>query len=171
MNRLASASVCLLFPVVAGACYRYVPAVTPEPGRLIRAELNDQGSTAITSTLGPGVREIDGLLLATEGQELSVLLDSYVTRLQGTLSGGNQPIRLPTGHVTMMLERRVDPVRSVILGVALASGAFTMVKLFGPGGLVFSDEEEEDPGPVQIVVPRPRAGPFVLRLAWPPKLP
>ncbi|MGH7556126.1 MAG: hypothetical protein ACREMQ_24245 [Longimicrobiales bacterium] len=112
MNRLARLSVCLLFPVVAGACYRYVPAVSPEPGRLIRAELNDQGSTAITSTLGPGVREIDGLLLATEGRELSVLLDSYVIRDAADLIRATRGVSEQHGlHLCLRRERSL--VRNV----------------------------------------------------------
>lgn len=148
----------VLLPLIAGGCYRYVPATSPEAGRLIRAELNEQGAAAVTSRLGPGVLELDGLLLSNEGQELSVLVESYVTRLQGTLSAGNEPIRVPVGHVNTVLERRIDTTRSVLFGVAFAGAAFATFKLFGPGGIVFRDPDDEEEGPVQLVVPIPLNG-------------
>ena len=165
MQRQQQAVLAVLFAATASGCYKYVPAPAPEPGRLIRATVNQQGADALTSRLGPGVLELDGLLLASQPEELSVLVESYQTRLQGTLSAGNEPLRVPLGHLTTVLERRIDPVRSAILGAALVGGAFAMVKIFGPGGIVFADEEDEPPGPVEIVAPRLRLGWFVLEPA------
>lgn len=163
MRTTAAFACCILLPVLSGACYRYVPAQAPEPGRLIRASLNEQGAAAVTSRLGPGVLEVDGMLLADEGQELSVLVDKYITRQQGLLLAGNEPMRLPRAHLSSVLEREIDPVRSALFGAALAGGAFAMVKVFGPGGVVFRDSDPEDPGPVEIVVPVLQLGRWLMR--------
>jgi hypothetical protein len=155
---------CFLLPVLTGACYRYVPAQSPEPGRLIRASLNEQGAAAVTPRLGPGVLELDGLLLANEEQELSVLVESYITRMQGTLSAGNEPVRLPHTHFSTVLEREIDPVRSALFGTALVAGAVAMVQVFGPGGIVFRDEDPPDDPPVEIVVPVRLLGRLFMKL-------
>jgi hypothetical protein len=154
----------LLAPLIAAGCYTYVPAESPEPGRQIRASVSEQAAAAVTDRLGPGVLEIDGLVLSNENDELSVLIESYLTRRQGLLSGGGEAIRFPRSQLSAVEERRIDGLKSVLLGVAVAGGAATLFTIFGPGGRIYEDKDEPDPGP-QDLVAGVRFGPFVMGVA------
>ena len=145
------AIVCLLAGGMVGGCYRYVPAgPEPQPGRVIKAELNEAGASALTSKLGPGVTALDGLLLAREGDQLSILVESYITQRQGLLTGGNEALSVSLTHISTLQEKRPDKLRSVALGALLLGGAIAAFQIFGPEERLFEDEEEEDPGPPSI---------------------
>jgi hypothetical protein len=167
--RMARALGWLALAVVlpVGACYRYVPAHgIPEAGRPVRIELREEGAVWLRPQLGPDVTELDGVLLQADSQQLSILLQSYVSRRNGVLSS-DDAVRLTPRHFIAMREKRLDRVRSILLGAAVTAGALLAIEVFGPDRTVFEDVGPEDPGP-----PKWRPPPAVgLRIPLPWRLP
>jgi hypothetical protein len=141
--------------VLAAGCYNYSPvATTPQPGHSVRAEISDRGSGSLTAQLGPGVTQLEGLLLNADTQGVSILVQSYVTRHQGTLAGTGEAVRLQPDQIRVLEEKRLNRPRSFLLAAALAATAVLAIEVFGPDGLIFADEENEDPGPPTLRAPR-----------------
>ena len=141
-------------PLLATGCYNYVPvATTPEPGHPVKAEVNDEGAGLLTSQLGPGVTEVEGLLLNSDAQQVSILVQSYMTRRQGMLAGSGEAVRLEPRHILVLKEKRLERTRSVLLGVALAATAYLAIEVFGPDRKIFDNETPEDPGPPTLRSP------------------
>lgn len=146
--------------LAAAGCYTWVPVQSPpEPGRSVRASVTQAGAEALRPRLGPGVLEVDGLLLERRDDQLSILLQEYVTRQAGTLSGNNEPIQLSWPQVDGVHERRIDVVRSGLFGAALVGGVVAAISIFGQEERVFETEVPDDPG-----APQRRAPALDLRL-------
>jgi hypothetical protein len=141
----------LLLPALtacAAGCYSYVPvANSPAPGHAVKASVNDEGAGLLTAQLGPGVLELEGLLLNADTQQVSILVQSYVTRRQGVLNASGEAVRLEPRHIVVMKEKRLERTRSVLLAAALGASAILAIEVFGPDGILFEDENTEDPGP------------------------
>jgi hypothetical protein len=133
-----------------------VSPAAPAPGSNIRAQLTDQGSAGVTSTLGPGVTEIGGLLLERDESVMSVLVAYYVNRRQGEVSGDNAPIRLPLDQIAEVKQKRLSRGRSVLLGAAFVGGALIVGRIVTSDDRVFEPQDPDDPGPIGIVAPAVR---------------
>lgn len=135
--------------IAQAACYGYVPVTpdTPEPGSHLRVALNEQGASQLTSVLGPEVVELDGRLLAREDQTLSLLVSSYQTRRNAELAGTGDPVHVSIDQITRVEQKRLAPGRSILLGLALAGGAFVLNRLFPDDPRVVESEDPGDPGP------------------------
>lgn len=151
--------------LMASGCYRYVPVqASPEPGRVVRANVTQAGAEALAPRLGPGVLELDGLLLGQEDQELAILVETYMTRQQGALSGNNEAIRLPWAQIAGVSEKRLDLARSTLFGAALVGGVVAAIAVFGQDERVLEPDDPEDPGSPQRRGLPLDLGPLRLRL-------
>jgi hypothetical protein len=136
-------------------CYNFVPVATsPLPGHAVRAQVNDEGAGLLTSQLGPGVMELEGLLLNADTQQVSILVQSYVTRRQGTLAASGEAVRLESRHILVLKEKRLERTRSLLLAAALGATTYLAIEVFGPDRRLFEDETPEDPGAPTFRSPR-----------------
>jgi hypothetical protein len=153
-NTLASGLSLLVFISLLSGCYAYVPTEfdQPAPGTMLRAVLTPVGEQDAITRFGPGVRQVEGIMLERDGAQVSVLVDA-VNNPQGTLRVNAQPFRLEPRHVTTLQERRMSVGRSVLFGAGLVTGAFLLVESLGLVGRQLEPPEDDTPGPPQIRIP------------------
>jgi hypothetical protein len=146
-------------------CYSYVPVDfgISEQGHNVRAELNAEGEQALTNQLGPGIHEIQGMVLGQEGESLSILIQSARSTRLGIIPGGNEAIRLGPMHVNRFYEKRLSRGRSIILGAVVVAGLAFLTSELGSEDRVLGPENPGDPGdpelrghprfPIGLIVP------------------
>jgi len=132
-------------------CYQYVPVspASPDPGSVIRVDVDDEAATALTSVLGPGVLRVNGRLLDRTDESVSILVESYQTSRSGELSGLGDPVSLPIHQITHVEQKRLSRGRSLLLGVAFVGGALAMTEIFAGDERVFDPDDPNDPGEPQ----------------------
>ena len=120
------------------ACFGYAPARTiPQPGKLVAFEITDEGRSALTATLGPGVVRLEGTLVALEGDDYLVDADAATTtvrRVPTPLDGVR--VRLSPRDVARVEEWRLSRRRTYpVLGgtVAVVTAFFITRGLVGRG--------------------------------------
>lgn len=150
-NAIMRVSALFVVGLLSTGCYQYVrvPAVSPEPGSVVRVDVSDQGTSTLTSVLGPGVFRLNGLLLDRNDESVSILVESYQTSRGGELSGFGDAVRLPMQQIMQVEQKRLSRGRSFLLGVAFLGGAFALTELFGGDERIVESEDPEDPGQPQ----------------------
>lgn len=162
MTPLRIPTALLLIPLLAG-CFEYVP-VTPErarPGAPVRVELTDEGERRLDEETGHRRSVVEGTLIRKDASSWVISSplpdnpEAYVGRdLESRIT-----VRLE--EVSGVGARRLDRVKSALLGGVVAAAVVTAVGLIfegDPGG-----EGEPPPGPTPpgegSVVPLTGSGP------------
>lgn len=135
----------VLLSLGLSGCYSYLPVdpAVPTSGQIVRADINDDAAARLTSQLGPGVTEIQGMVLRQEDQALSVLVQAYTTFRAGELTGFNEPVLLPYPEIRGLTLKTFSKKRSVLFGAAFAGAALLTATAFG-GLDKFFDTQEPD---------------------------
>jgi hypothetical protein len=133
------------------ACYNYAPLATPDPrpGTFLALRLTAAGSESLARYLGPNVFVIRGRYLGTDEGGLRVSVTSVEMRegLQDSWSGDT--VRVPTGFLASLEQRRLAKGRSALLagvgvaGVVAAAAGFSLKP--GGGGNILAPEGPAEP--------------------------
>lgn len=117
----------------------------PEPGTRVALDITDVGRVELGGQVGPGVAQIEGLLIGREDGDY-VLNVRAIKLLRGDTQVWNgERLRVRPEHVATVYERRLSAGRSVTLGV-VAIGGFTAF-LLSRDLLGLGREQSPDPGP------------------------
>lgn len=128
----------LLVPTVTG-CYTYRPIWTgePAPGSVITFGLTDRGRVALSDRLGPGARNVTGLL-ASATDSVYVINVSRVTYIDGdrVAKWNGEPVDVSRQDVSGVAERQLSKSRSWLAAgiVAGALGVATALVIKGTAG-------------------------------------
>ena len=115
-RRLVALAVALVVTTQA-ACYRYVPlSSAPDPGTVVRLELNDQGRAGLADSIGPSANRIEGKVRSASNgaYELDVSSVWYFTGRMQRWSG--EGLRVPASYVGQLREKRFDRKRTLTVG-------------------------------------------------------
>lgn len=114
------------FAAALGGCYQYVPvrATTPPEQAEARVELTDDGSTALTGLLGPGVELVDGRIQRADRDSVILLVSQTTVRGGREDSWRGERIAVPRSAVASLSVRRLSATRSAI---AVVAGAAVLV--------------------------------------------
>lgn len=142
---VAAVAACALF---ATACYSHapVPFEAPIPGGIVRAELTAAGTQEAVSRFGPGVREVNGMLLENDTVSVSILVDNIQSQ-QGQIPVDAVALRLQRDHVATVYERKLSVGRSVLFGAGVIVGALALVEGLEFVGRQLENEDIDGPPP------------------------
>lgn len=146
------AALALLATMPLSGCYslaRVDPAsaAAPAPGAHLVVTLTDDGSRALTGTLGPGAVTLDGTLDRVTDDGYSIFVRS-VEKRDGDLDTWNgEPVVVPRTAAATVSVRRLDRTRSVLLAGAVAVGAVVAGRTFGSGTIFGGSEGGGGPTP------------------------
>jgi hypothetical protein len=123
--------------VIAAGCYGYYPLAgnTPRPGTEVRVQLTDSGSVALRDYLGEGVTAAVGSYRdrTAAGIQLSVKWTETSAGAQREWAG--ETVTIPSVLVATTRQRRLSPMRTTLLSVALVAAAVGVQQgLAGAGG-------------------------------------
>jgi hypothetical protein len=125
---------CLAAFVLCG-CYQSVPLAlaNARTGAKLRVSLTDAGSDSLARYLGPGVESVDGKLLQTNENDISLAVTQVTMRSGVEQFWKGETVVLPKYSLATVQERQISKPRTLLLGGAILAALFT-VKLSGVGG-------------------------------------
>ena len=137
--------VALALSIPLMGCYTLEPigGATPEVGRRLSVDINDQGRVALGGSIGPEIGSIEGRLVSQENGEF-MLAVSHVRFLRGgeqTWTGEKVSIR--KDFIGTTYERRFHKGRTAMLAAVLVSGVVAIVA--AQDLLGFGQDEPTDP--------------------------
>jgi hypothetical protein len=124
----------LLLPTLTG-CYSYRPLWSgePAPGSVITFGLTDRGRVALSDRLGPGARNVTGLLTSATDSAYVVSVRT-VTYIEGdrVAKWNGEPVDISKHDISGVAERQLSKSRSWlaagIVAGALALGTAIVIK-------------------------------------------
>jgi hypothetical protein len=124
---------CLAAFVVCG-CYQSVPIELAKArnGTKLRVSLTDAGSDSLARYLGPGVQTVDGKLIQTDQNNISLGVTQVTMRSGVDQFWKGETVILPKYSLGTVQERQISKPRTILLGGAILVALFT-VKLSGVG--------------------------------------
>jgi hypothetical protein len=146
--RPPSSPLCIaVLALLLGACYVERPLTTPVPQTATRivAQITDTGSAELANKIGPGAREVEGVVVSAD----ATAWDVQVIRVD-YLGGTSQPwnrerVTFPRYALTNASERAFNSKRSWIIALAITGTAVLAARLFGVLGFGGSSGGEPPP--------------------------
>jgi hypothetical protein len=122
--------------LLLGACYVERPLATPVPVATTRivAQITDTGSAAMASKIGPGAREVEGVVVDADGTawDLQVIRVDY---RGGTSTLWNRErVTFPRYALTNASERAFNKKKSWVVAGLITGTALLAARLFGALG-------------------------------------
>jgi hypothetical protein len=117
------------------ACYTYRPVSGPVPaaGSRVELDLNDEGSRALASEVGPWTERLRGTVIRADSATLELAV-RVVENTRGEPTDWNgEPVRIPRQYLGRIQERRLSVGGTGILGGAIAASLIAAYELFGGG--------------------------------------
>lgn len=139
--------------ILLTACYTQVPLQrsVPEPATRIVAQVTDTGTVSMGNAIGPGAREVEGVVATADASVWNLHL-VRVDQLGGASTLWNRElVSFPRNALVNPTIKRLDKPRSLLAGVVVAAGAFAAARLFTALGA--DDDPGTDPTPQQIRIP------------------
>jgi hypothetical protein len=140
--------------LLASACYDYVPVETaPPPGGRVAIEISDRGRVALTDRFGPGLVEIEGMLVASEGNDY-VLNVARVAQIGGASTAwSGEETRVSRDFVGTVRERQLSKWRTGLLAAGIIGGVAALASRGLNGSLSESSQQSTPPTPISIRIP------------------
>ena len=136
----------LLAILALSACYvqRPLSSPIPEASTRIVAQITDTGSVELASTIGPGARMVEGVVVRAEptAWDMEVIRVDY--RGGASQLWNRERVTFPRYALTNASERAFNRKRSWIIALAITGTAVMAAKLFGVIG--FGGGPGDEPG-------------------------
>lgn len=125
--------VALLALLANSACYAYQPAGsgTPHPGRGVRFQLTEAGSTDLAKYLGPNVIEVSGQLTDVLSSGELVVAPEWVKTSNGISQpwSGEGSLNVPRDYVRSLDERAFNRRKTIIASVTVTAGLIAIAAI------------------------------------------
>lgn len=116
-------------------CYESVPIQlsSVQPGTKIRVTLTDAGTDSLARYLGPGVETVDGKLISTNDERLSLGVTSVAMRSGQDQFWKGETVAIPRSALATVQQRKINKPKSLLLGGVLIA-ALASLRLSGVVG-------------------------------------
>lgn len=133
--------------MLIAACYTQSPLATPtpQPEQRIVAQVTDTGVLAMSNALGPGAREVEGIVAGADATSWDLRLLRVEYRGGSSVLWNRELVRFPRSALSQATERRFSKGRSWLVAGLLTSTAFLAARFLGViGG---GDDDGKPPPP------------------------
>lgn len=131
---------------LVGACYMQTPIeyrAIPAADMRIVAQVTDTGVLAMSNALGPGAREVEGIVVDADAASWDLRLLRVDYRGGSSVVWKGEQVRFPRSALSQPAERRFSKRRSWILAGLITSSALLAARFLGViGGGSGSDGTE-----------------------------
>lgn len=117
-----------------GACYTLNPldtATPPQPATIIVAQLTDTGTVEMANKIGPGAREVEGIVSSADANTWSLNLTRVDHRGGSSVSWNHELVSFPRYTLTQVSIKKRDKTKSWLAGAGVVAIAFLAARLFG----------------------------------------
>ncbi|HEY0971916.1 MAG TPA: hypothetical protein VGE02_13180 [Gemmatimonadales bacterium] len=120
-------------------CHRYTQLAPDDlaPGRVVRAELGDQGTAELARWIGPRSEYVGGRLDSVSDTAFTMSVTQVVRRNGVTEPWRGEQILVPRSYVSSVSERRFDRTRTILLGAGIVAAFLTVDAALGDDGILF----------------------------------
>lgn len=124
-------------------CYSHarVDAAAPPVGRVVAAEITDQGRVALADSLGPSPDRVEGRLVSATDSTLTMAVSAVRTLRGERTPWTGEAVTLRRSSVGQLTERRLSVGQSVLAGAVAVGGAVALALTLGIAG-----DRDGDPG-------------------------
>lgn len=129
------------------ACYMQSPLATPVPlpDQRIVAQVTDTGAVAMGNALGPGAREVEGIVAGADAASWDVRLLRVDYRGGSSVRWNGEVVRFPRAALSQATERRFSRGRSWLIAGLITSSALLAARFLGVIGGGGGDGGTEPP--------------------------
>jgi len=103
----------------------------PAPDTRIVAQVTDTGVLAMSNALGPGAREVEGIVAGADSASWDLRLLRVDYRGGSSVVWNGEPVRFPRSALSQAMERRFSKPRSWILAGAITASALLAARFMG----------------------------------------
>ncbi len=150
-RRAAFAALVVLF----AACYEYRPieTQTPPAGEQVALQITDQGRVGLSQRFGPGLAEIQGKMVSTQGSEyvINVYRVAQITGESAAWSG--ESTRIDRSFVGSVRGRQFSGLRTSLFAVVAGGALYFLVSRTLSGSFSGGHDDPEPPPPVSTRIP------------------
>ncbi len=143
------------FVVALGACYEYRPIETQTPpvGEQVSLQITDQGRIGLSQRFGPGLAEIQGKMVSTQGSEyvLNVYRVAQITGESAAWSG--ESTRIDRSFVGSVKGRQLSGVRTSAFAVIAGGALYYLISRTLSGSFSGGHDDPEPPPPISTRIP------------------
>jgi len=115
------------------ACFTQAPidAPVPAPDMRIVAQVTDTGVLAMSNALGPGVREVEGIVAGADAAAWDLRLLRVDYRGGSSVLWHRELVRFPRSALSQATERRFSKKRSWLAAGLITTGALLAARMLG----------------------------------------
>jgi len=145
--RLTIERLSLVLVPLCGACYMQQPLNEPIPAADMRimAQVTDTGVLAMSSALGPGARQVEGIVVGADAASWDLRLLRVDYRGGSSVVWKGEQVRFPRSALSQAVQRRLSKGRSWILAGMITSSALLAARFLGVIGGGKGDDGNEPP--------------------------
>lgn len=131
--------------VLMTGCYAYVPATRTSlaPASNVEVRLTTAGTTAMEATLGAGVQELRGTVLAVTADSLVLEVEKMYTGARQEFASSGGRVAIPGSYIDRTQLRQFSRKRTIVtiavgggMAVAAIAGAIAQGGGTVPGGII-----------------------------------
>jgi hypothetical protein len=138
-----------------GACYEYraIETQSPPAGEQVSLQITDQGRVTLAQRFGPGLSEIQGRMVATQGSDY--VIDVYrVAHITGeTAAWSGESTRIDRSFVGAVKGRHLSGLRTGLFGAVAGGALYFLVSQTLKGSFSGGHDDPEPPPPISNRIP------------------
>lgn len=137
----------VLFAASSAACYTQTPIDTfpPPTNTRIEAQVTDSGVVAMGNALGPGAAEVQGIVVGSTSDSLSLQMLRVDHRGGSSVAWNREVVRFPRYALMRATETKLDKKRSWMAAAGIGIGAFLVSRAFQAYGADNPPDDEQPP--------------------------
>jgi len=141
--------------VILGGCYEYRPIETQSPprGEQVALEITEQGRIGLSPPFGPGLAEIQGKMVSTQGSEyvINVYRVAQITGESAAWSG--ESTRIDRSFVGSVKGRQLSGLRTSLFAVVAGGALYFLVSRTLSGSFSGGHSDPEPPPNISNRIP------------------
>ena len=136
-----------------GACYAQRPLALPVPAAATRvvATVTDSGIVAMTSAIGPGATEVEGVVVLANANNWTLAMLRVEHRGRRSVMWNGERVTFPRDALTNVTERTFDKKRSLLTAGVITASVVLIGGLLG--AITGGGDEGEQSGPNENLAP------------------
>jgi hypothetical protein len=146
-------AVALGLMISLGACYTQRPLALPVPAVATRivATVTDSGVVAMSSAIGPGATEVEGVVVSADANSWTLEMLRVDHRGRSSVTWNREHVTFAPDAFTNVTERTLDKKRSLLTAGLITASAVLIGGLFG--AITGGGDEGEQSGQTENVAP------------------
>jgi len=155
LQRRIAALAALLPALGGGACYEYraIETQSPPAGEEVSLQITDQGRVNLTQRFGPGLAEIQGRMVSTQGSDyvINVYRVAHITGESAAWSG--ESTRIDRSFVGAVKGRQLSGLRTGLFAAVAGGALYFLVSQTLRGSFSGGHDDPEPPPPLSNRIP------------------